>query len=137
MFHHFAAEPEVGENCLVRATELEYSFEADPADARNPVYSFLIAATHAGFRRRTEGGVRRSAMPAVEFEYSQPVIDDRIRDVDPELLRNLPQGVDDVGYRWIDLDGDGVPGILADHSASPAGATVTLPLTSRARNNPF
>jgi RHS repeat-associated protein len=114
MFHHFAGEPEVGENCLVRATELEYSFEADPADARNPVYSFLVAATHAGVRRRAEGGLRRSAMPAVELEYSRAVIDGRVRDVDPESLRNLPHGVDGIGYHWIDLDGDGVPGILVE-----------------------
>ena len=48
MFHHFAGEPEVGENCLVRSTDLEYSFEADPVDARNPIYSFLLVAHARG-----------------------------------------------------------------------------------------
>ena len=95
MFHHFPGELEVGENCLVRSTDLEYSFEADPANARNPIYSFLLAVSHAGYRRRDGGGYRRSAMPAVEFEYSEPIVDDQIRDVDPESLRNLPHGVDD------------------------------------------
>ncbi len=116
MFHHFSSEPEVGGNCLVRSTDFEYSFEADPADARNPIYSFLLGATHAGYRRGDGGSYRRSAMPAVEFEYSQPIVDDQIRNVDPESLRNLPYGVDDSGYRWIDLDGEGMPGILTDQA---------------------
>ncbi|MGH8638256.1 MAG: SpvB/TcaC N-terminal domain-containing protein, partial [Burkholderiales bacterium] len=116
MFHHFAGEPGVGENCLVRSTELEYSFEADPDNARNPIYSFVVAAVHAGFRRRDQGGLRRSAMPAVEFEYSQPIVDERVRDVDPESLRNLPYGADDTGYCWTDLDGEGAPGILTNQA---------------------
>lgn len=114
LFHHFPGEPELGENCLVRSTGFAYSFEASPADARNPVYSLLLAATHAGFRRRDGGGYRRSAMPAVEFEYSQPIVDEQVRDVDCESLRNLPYGVDHSGFQWIDIYGDDMPGVLTD-----------------------
>ena len=89
MFHHFPGEPDIGVNCLVRSTDLAYSFEADPADARNPIYSFLLAATQAGYRR-SDSGYRRSAIPAVEFEYSQPNVDEQLRIVDPEAIRNLP-----------------------------------------------
>ncbi len=116
MFHHFPDEPEVGANCLVRSTDFEYSFEANPADARNPIYSFLLAATHAGYRRR-DGGYQsqRDAGDRVP-STARPVVDDQIRDIDPESLRNLPYGVDDSGYRWIDLDGEGMPGILTDQA---------------------
>src|SRR5262249_11115428 len=41
MFHHFPGEENVGENCLVRSTDFTYSYEDDPKDARNPIYSFL------------------------------------------------------------------------------------------------
>ena len=73
MFHHFPDEPAVGVDCLVRSTDFVYSDEQAPADPRNPVYTFLQAVTHAGYRR--EGaGYRRQALPPVEFSYSQPVI---------------------------------------------------------------
>jgi RHS repeat-associated protein len=116
MFHHFPDEPEVGNDCLVRSTDFSHSVVADPASDRAPVYSFLLAATHAGYRRRDGGGYRRGALPSVEFTYSQAVIDDTIRDFDPESLRNLPSGVDEQLYRWIDLDGEGMPGILTDQA---------------------
>ena len=90
MFHHFADEPEVGANCLVRSTDFEYSFEADPDDARNPIYSFLLAATHAGYRRRRRRLSVEARCRPLEFEYSQPIVDEQVRDVDPESLRNLP-----------------------------------------------
>jgi hypothetical protein len=42
MFHHFPDEPDVDRNCLVRSTDFNYSDEQNPADAINPIYSFLF-----------------------------------------------------------------------------------------------
>ena len=82
-------------------------------------------------------------MPPVEFEYSEPVIDERIHDLDPEPLRNLPSGVDQSQYRWIDLDGEGMPGILVDEATSwyykrneSPGASGSDGLATRARLGP-
>lgn len=59
--------------------------------------------------------IARSA-PEVEFDYSRPVLDDRARTLSGDALENLPQGVDGERYQWLDLDGDGLPGILARRS---------------------
>jgi RHS repeat-associated protein len=111
MFHHFASEPGVGDDCLVRSTDITYTYEQDPTNARNPVYTFLCAVTRSGYQRHNGGYLKRS-LPPVEFEYSQPVVQDAVQEVDAESLENLPIGLDGSTYQWIDLDGEGVSGIL-------------------------
>jgi RHS repeat-associated protein len=114
MFHHFPCESEVGRDCLVRSTDFTYSDEIDPTDARNPVYSFLRKVTQNGYRRNNGDYISRS-LPAVEFEYSEPIVQDKVEEVDPSSLQNLPVGLDGSAYRWLDLYGEGVPGILTEH----------------------
>src|SRR6185436_19495813 len=43
--------------------------------------------------------------------------DDRIQEIDSESLENLPTGIYG-GYQWIDLDGEGIPGILTEQATS-------------------
>ena len=118
MFHHFAGEPEVGENCLVRSTDFDYAFEADPADARNPVYSFL-ARGHPGrlpAPRRRRLPTQRDAAARVRV---QPARRRRRRSATstPRVAAQPARtGVDGAGYRWVDLDGEGVPGVLTEQA---------------------
>lgn len=117
MFHHFPDEMGVGRDCLVRSTDLAYTDEADPTGVRDPVYSFLRSVTHSGYRRKDGGYDRRSA-PPVEFEYTQPVVQDVVAEVDPASLDNLPYGLDGGAYRWTDLHGEGLPGILTEQAGA-------------------
>jgi hypothetical protein len=52
----------------------------------------------------------------VEYEYSKPSIQDEIRELDADSLENLPIGLDGGGYQWVDLDGEGVSGILTEQA---------------------
>ncbi|MFM2304159.1 MAG: hypothetical protein RLZZ135_1569 [Cyanobacteriota bacterium] len=113
MFHHFPTEENVGQDCLVRSTDFQYSYEQDPTDARNPIYSRLLAATQTGYKRNNAGYIQKS-LPPVEFTYSEPIIDETVREVDPKSLENLPEGLDGSRYQWIDLDGEGLSGILTE-----------------------
>src|SRR5215212_7984024 len=117
MFHHFENEEGIGNDCLVRSTEFTYSQERNPGDARNPIYSFLLAATQTGYKRENGGYLKRS-LPPVEFKYSQPVVQDTVHEVDAESLENLPIGLDGAAYQWTDLHGEGVPGILTEQAGS-------------------
>lgn len=117
MFHHFPDEEEVGADCLVRSTDFDYSYEQDPSIRRDPVYTFLCSVTQNGYRREGDGYIKRS-LPPVEFEYTQPVVQDTVEDVDPASLDNLPVGVDGVGYQWTDLHGEGIPGVLTEQGAT-------------------
>jgi RHS repeat-associated protein len=114
MFHHFKDEAGVGEDCLVRSTDFNYSYEKNPTDIRNPIYSFLRSVEQVGYKRDSEGGYIKKSLPPVEFTYSEPNIDETVRDVDPASLENLPQGLDGSRYQWVDLDGEGLSGILTE-----------------------
>lgn len=114
MFHHFADEPGVGDNCLVRSTDFTYSYELEPTDARVPVYTFLRAVNQYGYVRRDTGYLRRGR-PPVEFAYSKPRLHDTVESVDPDSLENLPVGLDGAAYQWTDLHGDGIAGFLTEH----------------------
>src|SRR5258708_30968731 len=57
-------------------------------------------------------------MPPLEFEYTDAKIDETVRDVDPASLENLPYGLDGNQYKWVDLDGEGVSGILTEQGGS-------------------
>jgi len=117
MFHHFNGEEGVGNDCLVRSTDFTYSLEQDPASARNPVYTFLRAVTQTGYRR-DNGGYEKRSLPPVEFEYTQPLVQDTVQDVDAASLENLPIGVDGAAYQWTDLHGEGIPGILTEQAGA-------------------
>ncbi len=113
VFHHFAAEPGVGDNCLVRSTDFLYSDEQTPGDPRNPVYTFLQSVTQIGYRR-AGAGYAPTSLPPLEFEYSQPQIQPAVLTLDADSLANLPEGLDGARYQWVDLDGEGLSGILTD-----------------------
>src|SRR5262245_10215891 len=115
MFHHFPGEVGIGRDCLVRSTDFTYSDEVDPNDARNPVYTFLRSVRQTDYRRNN-GGYDQRGLPPLEFEYSEPVVQDSVEEVDPASLENLPIGMDGGAYRWTDLHGEGIPGILTEQA---------------------
>jgi RHS repeat-associated protein len=117
MFHHFESEAGVGKDCLVRSTGFAYSHEQDPEDAPNPVYTFLLAVTQSGYRRR-DGGYLQRSLPPVEFDYSRPLVQDTVEEVDADSLENLPIGLDGTTYQWTDLHGEGIPGILTEQGGA-------------------
>ena len=53
-------------------------------------------------------------MPALTFTYSQPQIQSNIVALDSDSAANLPEGIDGKNYQWVDLDGEGLSGILTD-----------------------
>lgn len=108
MFHHFPNEEGVGKDCLVRSTNFEY------ANEKKLIYSFLRALTQTGYKRQKGGGYLKKSLPPLEFDYSEPIIDERVWDIDRASLENLPQGLDGTRYQWVDLNGEGLSGILTE-----------------------
>jgi RHS repeat-associated protein len=109
MFHHFPGEPGVGQNCLVRDTAFNYR--------QTPLVTFLNSVTQNGYKRDGAGYIKQS-MPALEFEYSEAVIGETVEIVDPVSVENLPAGVDGSSYQWVDLDGEGLAGILSEQGGA-------------------
>lgn len=111
LFHHFPREPSVGTSTLVRSTKLTYR---DPRiePGQHPVPSLLETITQTGHRRRPDGTFARRSLPPVELSYSAASLRDEVHDVDEDLLAGLPAGVSGAGAEWVDLDGEGLPGVL-------------------------
>ncbi len=153
MFHNFA---ELGpEPCLVRSTEFHYDDAALPFATIDEeldhagstrIASFLCRATQAGHVRKDDGRYLTATLPPVEFTYSKARIDDTLRRLDQSSAENLPVGVGGQ-VQWVDLDGDGAPGILTRQGGAwhykpnlgggrfgPARAAPTQPAPDKARS---
>lgn len=111
MFHRF--ERELGlAAALVRSTVLDYH--------ERPNGSFLVRGTARGHRHLGQGRYLTRAQAPVEFFYTQSPLENplfdrfELKDVQPENLENLPAAVGTTEYRFVDLDGEGIPGILAE-----------------------
>lgn len=102
MFHHFEALSEAP--YLVKSTELEYE--------ETPVSSLLASVQH----KFHKDGEAPAAYPSVTFDYTRPQIDDRLRTLNTDDLAELPGGIDGARFRWKDLYGEGIQGILAETS---------------------
>ena len=112
MFHHIPnlRDGTKGYEGAVRSTDFTYSFIQSPDDIRYPIYSRLVSVTQQGYQQ----GIEAKSLPPLEFTYSEPNIDETVREVDPVSLENLPQGLDGSRYQWVDLDGEGLSGILTE-----------------------
>jgi RHS repeat-associated protein len=115
MFHHFPDELGT-ESCLVRSTALQYE--------EKPVGSFVARAVQSGHRRNDDGSYLTRSLPALELSYTRSPLEDpqfadyRLEEVDGESLTNLPSGIDGDKYRWLDLDGEGISGVLTEQDQS-------------------
>ena len=121
MFHHFPEEPDIGQNCLVRSTDFTYSYEQSPNDMQNPIFSLLLSAAHTSYKRNDADSYLIKSLPPVEFEYSvvpspHQLLRQPVRNIDPASMTSLPEGLDGMHYHWVDLDGEGLSGILTEQA---------------------
>ena len=120
MFHHFPDEI-IGRDCLVKSTDFVYrESRGDITDRSrgNPIASFLASVTQSGYQQETGGTYVKKSLPALEFKYSEATVNDQVRDVDADSLENLPAGIAGFGYQLIDLEAEGIPGILTEQANS-------------------
>jgi len=115
MFHHFPDELGI-DDYLVRTTEFVYQ--------EKPNGSFISQVLQSGFKRIALPAPRylKRSLPPLEFAYSVSPLDDLsydqlpLQEVDEINLQNLPSGIDGGSYRWVDLDGEGISGVLSEQA---------------------
>lgn len=110
MFHHFPDELDGTVDYLVRSTDIEYKEGA--------LASFVASITQAGYTRQSDGTYFKKALPKLEFQYTEAQLDETVHEIDPQSLRNLPYGVDGSQYQWVDLDGEGLTGVLTEQAGA-------------------
>ncbi len=115
IFHHFPEELG-GKNYLVRSTSFEY--------CEKPIGSFLSEVKQSGHTLENDGRYLTRSLPALDLAYTESPLEQpdvrgfTLRDVDEESLRNLPGGIDGGNYSWLDLDGEGISGVLSEQDES-------------------
>lgn len=117
MFHHFPGEAGVGRDCLGRSSDFTYTDQVDPSNVGKPVYTFLRKVTQAGYRR-DNGGYDSRSLPPVELEYTEPIVQNILEEVDSKSIENLASGLDGIAYHWTDLHGEGISGILTEQTGA-------------------
>jgi RHS repeat-associated protein len=107
LFHHFPEELGT-RRYLVRSTSFEHR--------EKPFGSFLTRVVQSGYALQGDGRYLRRSLPPLDLSYTpSPLEDDapgpfELLEADP---RNLPEGIDGKDYRWLDLDGEGIAGVLS------------------------
>lgn len=107
MFHNFAID-ETPAWVLVRSTDLTY--QPGAADPSLPTYSLLTSVTQNGWVPDGSGGYTTSQLPPVDLDYQQLEIDETLQFADDLTLQN----VTGAGARWIDVNGEGLKGLLTE-----------------------
>jgi RHS repeat-associated protein len=107
MFHHFEAELGI-KNYLVKSTEFNYD--------ESPVFSLINKVTQSGYELDSGNTFHKRSLPPVEFTYTKAKINETVEPLDDDSLRNLPEGLEGIRYQWVDLDGEGLTGILTEQA---------------------
>ena len=114
MFHHFPDEFKSNPDCLVMSTNFEYD--------ETPSLTYLASARRVGFLQdETNNCYLSKSMPPAQFEYSRFPSDEelarlQVHEIDSTYLENLPYGVDGLNFEWVDLDGEGLSGVLSEQA---------------------
>jgi hypothetical protein len=143
MFHHFPEELGTAD-CLVRSMGFAYR--------ERPFGSFLAHVEQCGHKREPDGLYLTRALPRLDLAYTtSPLEDGEAHDFVPQQmdeagLADLPSGVDGAAYRWLDLDGEGISGVLAEQGGvwlykpnlgeGRLGAMRTVPVRPSAAGTP-
>jgi RHS repeat-associated protein len=112
LFHRFPEELAI-HRYLVRSTELEYE--------EKRIGTFLTKAIQSGYMRESGQRYLKKSLPPLELCYSASPLEDEsfARGVEFEdaTAENLPEGIDGANYRFLDLDGVGISGVLSEQGA--------------------
>lgn len=119
LFHKFNAtdqvQPTQSPNALlVSALQLTYQNYPDKNPSSTPLegFTYLKEATSIGYLYEN-GAYTQKTTPPLSFYYQAHSWDTTIHTLDDKAHRNLPTGINNSGYSWTDLYGEGISGILS------------------------
>jgi RHS repeat-associated protein len=118
MYHHFPEATELAANGLVRSMRFKYDDVRSSNHPSQASHSVLISVESSAYQAGEGGAVTIRALPPMEFSYSTPVIDTVVRRIEADRLVGLPAGLQGHGYHWVDLDGEGISGVLAEDTGT-------------------
>lgn len=115
VFHRFPEDPQQpGDSAswpteLVRVTEVAY--------ASSTALSYLREVIHRGVGGEADPDAE-SSLPPVTLTYSGGELSSEVQTLAPDALEQLPAATDGRQYQWIDLDGEGIAGVLTQQAGA-------------------
>lgn len=102
LFHHIDEDGEwMAAPQIVKSTCLDLN--------ENPIGTQVNAISYCFYK-----GTEKGSLPPVEFKYTKANPADTFQIIESESIENLPQGIDNNNYRWVDLYGEGISGVLSE-----------------------
>ena len=101
-------------NCLVRSTDFAYSADDDPVD----VVTRSTPSWHHARLPAPERRLSRRSLPPVEFGYTEPLSRASCASLTRIASRTCRSASTARSYQWVDLDGEGLSGILTEQGGT-------------------
>lgn len=108
LYHHFSELPDG--SALVKSLQLTYTNNG--ADG----FTFLQQATSTGYTKHDDGSYTQKSLPPFSFEYQQHSWNTDVHTIAPDQVPDLPGGISDANYLFVDLYNEGLSGILTEQS---------------------
>ncbi|PNP61027.1 hypothetical protein FNYG_14241 [Fusarium nygamai] len=122
MFHHFPDEPGIGNDYAVLSLDVTYHpmplLGAVPS--RNPAFlaSCIASMVLRSYLRDGERKYQSRSLPPSDYEYTMADLAPKIGDLDMNSAAHFPGGIDGTNSVFLDLHGEGIPGVLSTYGAS-------------------
>ena len=117
MFHHFPDELGRRRRTAWCGRPTSPIARSDRGRRAVPLHRSCASVTQSGYQRAGRADYRQASLPPLEFEYTRA--DDRRRGAassTPRASRTCRSGSDGSSYQWVDLDGEGLSGILTEQA---------------------
>lgn len=103
MYHHFL---ELG-NGPTLIGKLDLDYHEDVAGTT------LERIRYTGYRRNAEQDTYQgNSLPPLLFQYSEPQVERVFHPAPEQTTENVPFGLGGLNHKWVDLYGEGLPGVL-------------------------
>ncbi|MGN6566597.1 MAG: SpvB/TcaC N-terminal domain-containing protein, partial [Flavipsychrobacter sp.] len=113
MFHYFN-ELNAGNAVLVHSLDMVYQQDTNMTDTYTEA-DFITSFTSNGYTRTTGEIYTKKSLPAFTCNYQPLSWSSNLQNVSAADAENAPQGLTGP-CQWIDLYGEGLPGILSEYS---------------------
>lgn len=78
----------------------------------NSAGSTLNEVSYTGYKRTSVDSYDSKDMPPVVFNYTSPDVENYFHNAPEQSKTNVPVGLNGLNYKWVDLYGEGLPGVL-------------------------
>lgn len=116
VFHKFEVPTDQPvDDLLVAAVEFKYEDypDKDPSTPHLEGFTYLKEVNSRGYIYE-DNTYKSDAMPPLRFYYQMHEWNTEIKELSEEALEHAPTGINNSGYTWTDLYGEGLSGILSE-----------------------